>query len=346
MTELITAATPTGRALDRQMRSVQRQWASVLQRTRARPRFEGWFIRITSASGETAAVIPGLYRGRSPDNDYGFIQVVDGKTNQAGCFKFPSWRFDDRGALRLGNSCFAPTQIELHPEDTQGIVSGMLRFENLRPWTGRAWPSPAMGWFSWLPGLQCHQAVISLRHGVEGSLQLNGRTVDFGGGIGYLEKTWGRSFPNAWLWGQCQHFDRGPLSLFFAIANVPLAGSPMRGVTAALMAEDRLWRWGSWRGERVQVQRASGTLKITLRGWTGRLEISVPGNLADEEDAERDVSSPNVSIPTEKGLELRVHERLDQPLEIRLFDRRRQLWAASGTLGAIDQVNVDSLITD
>ena len=54
-----------------------------------------------------------------------------------------------------------------------------------------------------LPGMECSHGVISMTHALEGALSINGRTLDFTGGTGYIETDRGRSFPHAYLWAQC-----------------------------------------------------------------------------------------------------------------------------------------------
>ena len=47
--------------------------------------------------------------------------------------------------------------------------------------------------------LQCSNGVISMGHSLKGTLELNGRSLDFSNEIGYIETDQGRSFPSAYL---------------------------------------------------------------------------------------------------------------------------------------------------
>jgi hypothetical protein len=100
-------------------------------------------------------------------------------------------------------------------------LSGDLRY------TAPARPrSDIMGPFSFLP-MECRHSVFSMRHGVSGTLRLNGRLLDFEGGTGYIEGDRGRSFPKRYLWTQCS-FPEGALML--SVADIPFAGARFTGI--------------------------------------------------------------------------------------------------------------------
>ena len=47
--------------------------------------------------------------------------------------------------------------------------------------------------------MQCSHGVISMGHPLEGSVRLNGETIDFSGGTGYIETDRGRFLADAGL---------------------------------------------------------------------------------------------------------------------------------------------------
>jgi hypothetical protein len=65
-------------------------------------------------------------------------------------------------------------------------------------------------------------------------LTFNQKEIDFSGGNGYIEKDWGTSFPEAWLWVQCNNFPGIKASLFFSVAKIPWFGSSFMGFIAFL----------------------------------------------------------------------------------------------------------------
>ena len=54
-----------------------------------------------------------------------------------------------------------------------------------------------MGWFGWLPIMECYHGVVSLDHAIEGQITMDGNAINLTGGRGYMEKTGGAPFPLA-----------------------------------------------------------------------------------------------------------------------------------------------------
>ena len=71
-----------------------------------------------------------------------------------------------------------------------------------------------MGPFHYLPFLECNHAIISLRHHITGSLKVNNQKFQIIGD-GYIEKDWGRSFPQDYLWLQSNSCKRKKRQVYF-----------------------------------------------------------------------------------------------------------------------------------
>ena len=71
------------------------------------------------------------------------------------------------------------------------------------PCRERAQRSDIMGSFRFFAGMQCAHGVVSMEHSLSGTLELNGRQLEFSDRTGYIETDRGRSFPSEYLWTQC-----------------------------------------------------------------------------------------------------------------------------------------------
>lgn len=71
-------------------------------------------------------------------------------------------------------------------------------------------------------------------------------TLDFTGGRGYMEKDWGRSFPDAYIWMQSNHFDSGGISVKLSVARIPWLGSSFTGFIAGLLCDGRLYEFTTY----------------------------------------------------------------------------------------------------
>jgi hypothetical protein len=56
-----------------------------------------------------------------------------------------------------------------------------------------------MGWYSFIPFMECKHGIVSANHKIKGKITVNNQIIDFDEGQGYIEKDWGTSFPEAGL---------------------------------------------------------------------------------------------------------------------------------------------------
>jgi len=86
------------------------------------------------------------------------------------------------------------------------------------------------------PIMECYHDIISLDHSLSGSLLSNDTEIVFNGGWGYIEKDWGKSFPEAYVWIQSNHFQKKETSLSASIAKIPWLNGFFRGYCEPLIS--------------------------------------------------------------------------------------------------------------
>ena len=183
--------------------------------------FEGWYFKVVDPTEQYAlAIIPGISKG-ADGVTHAFIQLLDGKECTAKYHEFPADTFlpsKTEFSVQLGGNSFSANGIKL---DLPGL-KGALQFNGQHPWPKMLGAPGIMGWYSFVPFMECYHGVVSVHHTIEGKLTLNGKEIDFSGGIGYMEKDWGVSFPSSWIWMQTNHFDsEQPVCLMASVANIP-----------------------------------------------------------------------------------------------------------------------------
>lgn len=57
-----------------------------------------------------------------------------------------------------------------------------------------------MGIFSFFPRMECYHGLLQLDGEIEGKIQFKKEVFDFTKGSVYIEKDWGHSFPEAYIW--------------------------------------------------------------------------------------------------------------------------------------------------
>jgi hypothetical protein len=242
------------------------------------PFFEGWYYKVVSPDRQHRfAVIPGIFLSDDPERHHAFVQVFDGLRGDASYHRFAASAFrSPRGrfyAAIAGNE-FALDRLCLDIADEQRQVRGELRFRGINGWPVSAFEPGVMGFFGWLPMMECYHGILGFDHAVEGSLEIDGQRVDFTGGRGYIEKDWGQSFPSGWVWMQSNHFGPPGISLSASTAVIPFMGTSFIGHIVGFWHHGELHRFATYVGsktERLVIDERH--VEWTLRNRTHRLAI-------------------------------------------------------------------------
>jgi len=280
------------------------------------PYFEGWYFKLVDATQQhRIAVIPGIFKAADLEKGHAFIQILDGGSGEATYHAYATDTF--RAAERefdvsIGDSRFTLEGVVLGVDSEDRSLTGQVRFTDVTPWPVR-WTSPGvMGWFAWMPLMQTYHGVLSLDHAIQGSLVLDGERIDFDGGRGYIEKDWGHSFPEAWVWTQTNHFGREGTSLTASIATIPWFWTSFRGFLIGLWHGGRLYRFATYTGARIEeLVIDEDAVSLVVGDGTYRLSISAHG-----------ASGGVLRGPTGRDMLGRVPESLDARVRVRLTARR------------------------
>jgi tocopherol cyclase len=242
--------------------------------------FEGWYYKIADKNeSNICALIPGVSFDKEGSHPQAFIQFLDDSGSSSHYFLYDIRDFTysaEKPEIKIGNSVFSPGGIEVNIEDQTGSIKGALRFEGITPWPVSLFSPGAMGWYAFVPLMECYHGVLSFDHLIEGQLELNGKTIDFSGGRGYIEKDWGRSFPSYHIWIQTNHFDAPGVSLMVSIANVPWLGKSFDGFLIGLWYDGRLYRLTTYTGARITAFRYDQEkLSVQVQSKLHRLEIEL-----------------------------------------------------------------------
>ena len=202
--------------------------------------------------------------------------------------------------IQIAQSALSGQGMRLHIRRDGLSLCGALRYG---PFT--VLQSDIMGPFRFFAGMQCSHGVVGMGHSLEGTLELNGEHLDFSGGIGYIEKDWGRSFPSAYLWTQCVWSGPESGSLMLAVAKVPLPAGGFTGCICSVFYGGREYRFATYRGVKIEAWSSSGAV---IRQGKYRLEAEL---LHERRQALR--------APAEGRMERTIHESLCAKVRYRLW---------------------------
>lgn len=302
---------------------------------RSRNYFEGWYFKIVDPAERYAfAVIPGISHADS--ESHAFIQLLDGKQCTAEYYPYAVEQFrpnSQRFALDLADNYFAADRIRLDLPRLQGE----LDLHRRHPWPRMLGAPGIMGWYSFVPFMECYHGVVSVHHRLEGALQVDGQPVDFTGGLGYAEKDWGQSFPSSWIWVQTNHFDvDSPVSLMASVARIPWLGSHFIGYIVGFLFQGQLHRFATYTGAMMRAVLGENHVELGFRDKRSRLEIVA------HQGAGGTLLSPISGEMTGK-----VNESMQGRVEVRFYEGERLRFEGVGRNAGLEVAGpVEELLTD
>lgn len=249
--------------------------------------FEGWYFKFADKElNNIYAIIPGVFSNQSGSKNHSFIQILDGVNNKAYYLKYAYNSFNaakDKFLIKVDKNIFSNEKIILDINDKNIELKGKLSFQNIIPWPVKLFSPGAMGWYGFLPFMECNHGVLSFNHKITGDLLIDGQKIDFSSGKGYIEKDWGTNFPSAWIWLQTNHFHDESSSLMVSIATIPWLTREFRGFIIGFYHQGQLYKFTTYNNSqintfekkdemiRLEVENKKHILKIETKYTEGSL---------------------------------------------------------------------------
>lgn len=258
--------------------------------------FEGWYYKQVSQHGKIIlALIPGI--SLFDRDKHSFIQYILSYTDDkgeknlvTGYVRYPVEAFTyqkDPFKVKVGKSIFTEKKIFLDLKDQHRYFQGTLEIHPFTPIPTGLFAPSIMGPFAYFPGMECNHGVVSMNHDIMGTIQMNDQSLKFNYGRGYIEKDWGSSFPEEYIWMQCNTFDIPETSLFFSIAHIPFLGRSFQGHIGNLLLKKKQYRFATYNGTKIStLQRRGKEISVVAENKEARLALTaIP-------DQERELIAP------------------------------------------------------
>jgi hypothetical protein len=210
-----------------------------------------------------------------------------------------------------------------------------------------------MGWYSFVPMMECYHGIVSLDHRLEGHLTINGQTIDFTNGRGYIEKDWGISFPKGWIWLQSNHFfEKGSVSAFPSVSNpteqgqyftsliasvahIPWLGSHFVGFIVGFWHGGRLFRFATYTGAKMQSRIARNDIFLSFKSRRYRLEIRATK-----------AGTGSLIAPLNGEMTGKVNESLQAEIAVKFYEQDKLVFEGVGRNAGLEAAGaVDVLLT-
>lgn len=245
--------------------------------------FEGWYYRQVSKDRKNVACfIPGIsLTAEDPHSFVQYIYVYESTTGEkkvkTGYVKYPieSFRYSNNPfKVEIENNTFTEAKVEINLVHKDAIIRGTLNLGTYMTIKKSILMPNIMGYFAYIPNMECNHGVISMNHRVSGKLRINSEEIDFNNGRGYLEKDWGTSFPKEYIWIQCNNFCNESISLFCSIAHIPFLKRSFTGFICNLVVEDSEYRFATYNNSTAIIKKVSSNkVTISLENHKAKLEI-------------------------------------------------------------------------
>ena len=296
------------------------------------PFFEGWYHKIVTKSGHPFAIIPGIYRSAKGKNNFPFVMIFDGQSGEVHFERFNINDFSaktDRYSVAIGENKFFTKGLELKINSQNLSIEGSLSFSRNNPWPVTLKEPGCMGWYSYMPFMECYHGILSMYHDISGELSYNNKVIDFNKGIGYTEKDWGKNFPNSWIWVQANHFNKSKISISASMASIPFLGTQFAGFIIGLFVEDKLYRFTTYRSAKtVNLKHDGKAIEWIVKQKDLTLSIYIElGNKAGL-----------LFAPDENDMIEKVPEYLDSKVSIKLEDSNKMIIEDESDLAASEVV--------
>lgn len=246
-------------------------------RGRKRNFFEGWYFKIVDPTEKHAfAFIPGIVLGAAEGASHSFLQLVHGTRACCRYLSHPVHAFKARKNafdVSVGGSRFSLDRLHLQAEDTGVRVRGRIEFRNAVTWPDTVLNPGSMGFYNYIPRMQCYSQVCALDMDLQGSLEVNGDKIDFSGGRGYVEKNWGSAFPHSWIWVQSNNFTKSRASLTCSLAHIPFLMTSFRGFLIGMTVEGRFYPFTTMNRSRCRIEQAGRDVRIRVRNASHTLTL-------------------------------------------------------------------------
>lgn len=226
--------------------------------------FEGWYFK-HQIDNDIIAFIPGINIGRDGKKN-GFIQIITNDNSYNIVFPYDQCILNRRKCyVKIGENIFSKRgiKVNLYTPDIQ--IAGKVKYGKLERIR-----YCIMGYYRYLPFMECKHEVISMKHSLQGYLKVFNKKLGLTRGRGYIEKDWGHSFPSRYLWLQSNSFIGENASVMLSIAKIPYLGFRFEGCICVIHYKGCEYRLTTYLGVKIK---AASEMEVYLKQGKCKLYI-------------------------------------------------------------------------
>lgn len=286
--------------------------------------FEGWYYKQVSKDEKTViSFIPGISLF---NNDvHSFIQYIfvsfdksNKKVIKTGYVKYKLTDFEfnnDPFSLQVANNIFTESMISIKIKDENINIEGMIKLGSLTPIKKSILTPNIMGFFAYIPKMECYHGIISMNHELSGELRINDEQIVFDNGKGYIEKDFGTSFPEKYIWIQCNNFKNVNTSIFCSIAHIPFMKKSFLGYISNLLVDGEEYRFATYNNSNFKIESITSEM-IILVFKNSKSKLKIQATLRE---------TGKLIAPRKGKMQGIVKEELSAQIKISLYNRKNEI---------------------
>jgi len=181
--------------------------------------FEGWFQKVYSVQHKASFIIIYGYATRNSSSTFGFIQVHI-PNQQPILLHFPKNEVScdpDQHLVQMGKHILTTQEIKINTSDIN-LELNLINNKPIQTFKN------SMGYNYFIPSLPCYHSVLNKSHGISGEIRNGKVSYTLDNELGYLEKNWGTSFPEKYIWLHAVDPSNPEVNLLFSQAEIKWMG--------------------------------------------------------------------------------------------------------------------------
>jgi hypothetical protein len=288
--------------------------------------FEGWYFKMVAPGGASIlSVIPGISISEDGQKQHAFIQFINGVTAQTSYYTFPIESFSfstSEFAVTIDGNYFSKDSLVLNIQDQNTTIQGKVKNHRTVEYTSDKFINIGiMGWYRFVPFMECYHGVVSLTHELEGTITMNNEVFDFNKGKGYIEKDWGSSMPSSWIWMQSNNFTDTGSSFMLSVANIPWMGNSFTGFLGFFYHNHEIHHFATYRSSRLHVKITEPQhISVKIENKKNTILLDVRSN-----------NTGLLKAPVGGSMDRRIPESIDAEIRITLLDKKGRIIVKDST---------------
>lgn len=239
--------------------------------------FEGWYFKIVHPSEDyTYCFIPGIFISSNKEHTHSFIQIVKGHEADYKYIRFKKEEFEagtDEFHVSIGKNLFSINEMSLNIDEHGESISGKISFKNIIRWPDSIINPGSMGFYNYLKFMQCYSQVCAVDGYIEGSLNIDGRDIDFTGGKVYIEKNWGEEFPYSYIWMQGNSFEKENAAITCSIGHIPFPFGSFTGFLIGMYANDKFYKFTTINRSSISIDCSEEKISLETENKEASLKV-------------------------------------------------------------------------